>query len=394
MKRRTCQLYGLARYVMPDMIRLALFLTRNLSLSAWADAGILEREMALYRRLRDRGVRVTVVSYGDRRDLPYAEELSGIDVVCNRWKRGCGPGWLPNAWYRRLLPTGLFLRGKGCDVVKSNQVMGADVAMHAARRVGARFVARCGYLYSVNISRELGKQAPAAQAARDLESRVFRGADRVIVTTSSMRDTVCASYRIDPANVSVIPNYVDTVRFSPGVLGAPDTVQVCFVGRLSEEKNLSSLISAMRGVDARLVIMGDGPLRTALSEQAERENVAARFLGSVPNTALPSLLNASSVFVLPSLYEGHPKALLEAMACGLAVVGTDVPGIREVIAHGRTGWLCEADPESIHAAIAHLIAHPDLRAELGRNAREYVQASFSLDRIVELELQMYEEVLG
>src|SRR3546814_4760578 len=87
-------------------------------------------------------------------------------------------------------------------------------------------------------------------------------------------------------------------------------------------------------------MVGDGDLRATAEREAARRGVKARLHGNLPHQNLPEMINAGRIFVLPSSYEGHPKTLLEAMACGAAVIGTDVPGIREVIEDGRTGLLC------------------------------------------------------
>jgi glycosyltransferase involved in cell wall biosynthesis len=117
------------------------------------------------------------------------------------------------------------------------------------------------------------------------------------------------------------------------------------------------------------------------------------FTGSIPNTALPEKLHQATIFILPSLYEGHPKALIEAMACGLAVIGTDVEGIRDVIQHGETGWLCQPDAESIRGAIHHLLNHPELCRQLGKRAREYILANYSLTQIADQEFALFQRIL-
>jgi len=94
------------------------------------------------------------------------------------------------------------------------------------------------------------------------------------------------------------------------------------------------------------------------------------------------------VFVLPSQYEGTPKALLEAMACGLAVVGTNVPGIRELIQDGVNGLLCEPDVKAISEAIARLLNDAELRARLGRAARRFVEERYAQSKVVETEARL------
>jgi glycosyltransferase involved in cell wall biosynthesis len=279
-------------------------------------------------------------------------------------------------------------------VIKSNQTPGADVALRVARRFRRKFVARCGYLYSDFMERRHGEDSPEARSARALEREVFTSADRTVVTTSAMRETVISRYLLSPEKVKVIPNYVETDLFRPQMESRSVLPQIGFVGRLEEQKNLVALLAALDGLDAELVLVGTGPLADRLREEATGRNLSIRFLGSVPHRRLPDLLNRMDLFAFPSLYEGHPKALLEAMACGLPVIGGNSPGIRELIRHGDTGWLCGTDPESIRAAVQELLDRPQLRALLGRNAREYVLKNFSLERVLDLEISMLQEVAG
>jgi glycosyltransferase involved in cell wall biosynthesis len=95
---------------------------------------------------------------------------------------------------------------------------------------------------------------------------------------------------------------------------------------------------------------------------------------------------------MPSLLEGHPKALLEAMACGLPVIATDVPGIREVIRHRTNGYLCGTSPLEIRSAIQDVLADPSLRERMGAKARDYVVQSCSMDKIMNLELELLHEL--
>lgn len=363
---------------------LTLFFTEGMSLKAWDDAGMLERELALYRRLHAAGIQVTLVTYGRRMERDYANGLGGMRLVHNRWKlsRDLYRWWLMNRY-----------RGGGRGwIAKSNQVQGAEVALAAAQH-GGHFVARCGYLHSEFIEKEYGTGSPQAVDAGVLEARVFREAKRVVVTSEAMKETVLARYGLPAEKMRVIPNYVDTELFRPGEAGRQGQ-QVCFIGRLEEQKNLFALLEAMAGLEAELVLAGEGSLRAALEARAAELGVRGRFLGAVPNAALPALLNESAVYVLPSLYEGHPKTLIEAMACGAAVVGTDVQGIREIVRDGENGLLCAPTAGSLRAALTRLLADDGLRQRLGAAARAYAVAHFSLDEVVKLELALYEELVG
>ena len=127
---------------------------------------------------------------------------------------------------------------------------------------------------------------------------------------------------------------------------------------------------------------------------AAKERLTVEFLGTVLHRELPRILQDAAMFVIPSCYEGHPKALLEAMATGMPVIGTDVPGIQDVISHRETGLLCDASPKGIRLAISEFLADADMGAEMGRRARDHVLNNFSLQRVTRMELDMLEEVVS
>ena len=368
-------------------VRLVLCFTENMSLLAWEKGGLFEREVALYRALRPHLRGITFVTYGDRRDLAFAGRLAGIDIVCNRWR-------LPPVWYRRslFLPFGAWRRGS--VVFKSNQIRGSDLPMRLAGRFNKPFICRCGYLFADNMKWREGPDAELTRAAMDLERSVFGAARRVVVTTPAMRETILSDYSIDPGNIRVIPNYVDTARFAPDPDRERPVRRLIFIGRLEREKNLFNLIAALAGLDVELWIVGDGSQRTALQQEAARLGVCIRFYGILPHARLPALLNAATLFILPSYWEGHPKTLLEALSCGLPCIGSDIPAIRCVIRHGENGLLCGLTAEAIRAAVAELLDNPALQGRLRDGARRYALAHLAIERVVEQELTTIREVIS
>jgi len=366
-------------------LQLVLFFTRGVSLRTWAEVGMLEREIALYRALRPHLRSITIVTYGDERDLTYGEALGDIRVVCNRWK-------LPSRLYVLMISRLHPLRWKGPTVIRSNQVAGADVAMRAAQRCGGKYVARCGYLRSYVMEQHHGLRSPQAEQTRALERTVFRAADMVVVTTPEIRSAVLERYGVPEERVRVIPNFVLTEMFRPEPSASRTGRRLCFIGRLHNEKNPLALLEAIKGLDVELDMVGGGELEEQVREKVRSDALPVRLLGQVPHLRLPAIINASDVFVLPSLYEGHPKTIMEAMSCGRAVIGTNVPGIRELIRHGETGYLCGTSPEEIRAAIEELLADPELRARLGEQARAFIVSQFALERIMELELALLREL--
>ncbi|MBF0309568.1 MAG: glycosyltransferase family 4 protein [Magnetococcales bacterium] len=352
---------------------LVLFFTWGMSLRQWEEGGSLEREVALYRALQPHLGGITFVTYGDAGEEAFRSRLEGIDIVCNRhglsmerywqWLR-----WFPARWKRRGA------------VFKSNQMRGADRMLALGRRLGRPVVARCGFLNSEFTIRRHGEASAEAQAALALEHTVFRNADRVVVTTEAMRQAAIGQFGAEAWRVRVIPNYVTTDLFCPQGEEEPVANRLVFVGRLNEQKNLPALLEAIEDLPVELLLVGEGELRETLQARPGAEKV--RFLGNRPHGELPGLIRSGALFVMPSLYEGHPKALLEAMSCGAAVLGTEVPGIREVIRHGVDGWLCPPDAVSLRGAIRELLARGELRRTLGEQARKRMLETVSLPRVV------------
>ena len=343
---------------------------------------MLERETALYRALAPHLGGVRLVSYGGPGDRGLCPP--GLEMDLNRW----GLPLSLYGWYLRRL-----WRAPAGAIVKSNQVQGAEIALAAARRQGLPFIARCGYLPSDFAARAHGARSQPARRAREMERRVFSAAQRVVVTTPEMARAVAEGYHVDPERIRVIPNYVDTELFSPRPGEEPRPGRLLFIGRVALQKNPQALLQALVGLPVELMMVGSGPLEEDLRRQAAALGIKVRFLGNLPHRRLPELMAQAQIFVMPSRYEGHPKALIEAMSAGMAVIAGRSPGISGLVDHGRTGYLCGHSAPEIRRAIQEVLAQGELRRRLGRQARREVLARFSLERVLEQELALYGELV-
>lgn len=379
-------LYVMSIAIKNNRMNLVVFFTHGVSLQTWDHVGMFDREVALYRRLLEKGYNISFVTYGGASEFEYKSRIPDINILCNKWH-------LPPMVYKRMIPYLHASTLRKADIFKTNQTNGADVALKAAQIWNKPLIARCGYMWSFNSIKEHGDDSIEAQTARNIETKVFSSADRIIVTTSMMSSDIAQRIPDATKRTVVIPNYVETERFAPHE-NSQISYDVVFVGRLSMEKNLGALLTAVQSLSVRTAIIGEGELRAGFERRYASSTDRISFLRNVPNRELLLYLNKARLFVLPSLYEGHPKTLLEAMACGMPVIGANSPGIREVITHGENGWLCETDAESIKNAISHLLANPELCKKLGENARKYALDTVSLDRIIEMEIDVYRSVLG
>ena len=199
-------------------------------------------------------------------------------------------------------------------------------------------------------------------------------------------------YKIPKNKISVIANYIDTDIFRPNLKITKLENRLIFVGRLSSQKNLPSLIKALSGLNLSLDLIGEGKQKEELKKLAESEKVSVNFFGTIPNFKLPEILNRYRIFILPSLYEGMPKTLLEAMSCNLACIATNVPGSREVIQNGKNGLLAETSSASLRENILKLINNLEFQKTLGENAREFILKNFSLKTQIQKELSIYQNL--
>jgi len=163
---------------------------------------------------------------------------------------------------------------------------------------------------------------------------------------------------------------------------------VATIGRLVEQKGVTYLIQAAPEIlnhypAARFVVAGDGPLRPALEKEAKALGVVSSFLFLGTRKDVPDILGSTDIVAVPSLYEGLPLSVLEAMAAGKPIAATRVPGITEVVEDGREALLVPpGQPEALAEAIVRLLGDAALGRLLAKNARERVRREFAVERMV------------
>jgi glycosyltransferase involved in cell wall biosynthesis len=205
--------------------------------------------------------------------------------------------------------------------------------------------------------------------------RLLRPAAAVICVS----ETVAEAVRAAGVDCVVIPNGVRV----PDEVGPPaEPAEVLYVGRLSPEKNVDTLVEALAG--ANLVVAGDGPLR----------ELVPGALGAVPHAEVERLLERASVVVAPCEREGFGLAAAEAMAFGRPVVAAAGGALLELVADGETGLLVPPrDAPALRAAVERLLADGALRERLGRAARERARERFGWESVIDRTLDVYRRAL-
>jgi D-inositol-3-phosphate glycosyltransferase len=229
-----------------------------------------------------------------------------------------------------------------------------------------------------------------------------------VIATASQELFSLRRLGTDPRRVTVVPCGVDLTLFSPPASRPEPSglLRIVWVGRLVERKGVGTIIEALATAPGVELIVAGGPDRRdlcgdaeyrRLAELAERVGVAGRvrFSGRVGRTEASELLRSADIAVCVPWYEPFGIVPLEAMACGVPVIGSAVGGLLDTIVDGSTGLhVPPRDPARLARAINQLVADARLRARLGAAGAERARALYGWDRIAEHTLAVYEAVVA
>ncbi|MGI8536368.1 MAG: glycogen synthase [Mycobacteriales bacterium] len=250
------------------------------------------------------------------------------------------------------------------------------------------------------------------------ERTAVLAADAVIAVSRGMARDVLATYpQLDPARLHVVSNGIDTIEYAP--VAATDVLErhgvdpavpyALFVGRITRQKGLAHLLRAAVGLPGQLVLCAGAPDTMEIAGETAAlvaELQCARpgvvwIREMLPRTDVVQLLSHATAFVCPSVYEPLGIVNLEAMACGTAVVASDVGGIPEVVVHGTTGLLVpydEQDPPAFEAglatAISSVLSDPAAAATMGAAGRARAVEHFGWDAVAGQTMDVYASVLA
>ena len=310
---------------------------------------------------------------------PIARTLEAKDVPCEPLQAG------PGGRVGRAIRLFRHLRRHRTAVLHVQHFNILSVVRLPARLAGVRRIV---------VTEHTDYHLRRHRKARSVARRHGRKADAVTVVHEALAEYLVEELDFPAERVTVIPNGVDTRRFTPAAgtalrreLRIPDDrCLVGSVGRLHPDKdpvNLVRGIAAMQGStrqDLHAVIVGDGPcapeLERCIAELGLRDSVS--LLGERED--IPELLRELDVFVLPSRTEGLPVALLEAMSCGLPVIATAVGGVPSALGDGGL-TVPPAEPRRLAEALERLCSDPALRRRLGENARRRAVERFDSERM-------------
>lgn len=249
----------------------------------------------------------------------------------------------------------------------------------------------------VRVHTKHGRNSPDIKR-RVLLYRVLSWFTNAVVTVSdAARDIALHVEKVNPAKVHRIWNGIDPARYVPA--SPSHTPVIGTVARLCSDKDQATMLQAFALVlkqvpAARLAIVGDGPLRDDLHAEARRLGITGQVDFRGARDDIPALLPGFTLFTLSSITEGIPMAVLEAMACGVPIVATDVGGCRQIVQPPECGLIVPPrDPAALANAYLELLRDPSRREKMGEAGRQRVIRHFSLETMTREYANLYEELM-
>ena len=351
-----------------------------------AQIGGTERMVVrLVEGLRGRSVTTMVTVLED--PGPISEELGALSVHAHHLRLGTA-GYL-RAWtsFRRLLETEHF------DVIHLYGMRMSWIGRTAAR--GRRRPVVIHGIRGLNVTESEEAGSTKVKLSLLLERLGTRMIDVYAANSHAAVDFMVAA-GINRDRFVVIPNGIEVPPERARVSSATPLTIVCvanFRARKRQEDVARAVqLLAERGLSCRCIFVGDGPTRASIESRAKRHGLAGKlmFAGSLARADVAALLQECDIAVLASTWEGLPGSLMEAMAAGLPVVATDVPGTRELVSDGETGFLVPVkSPSALAERLATLVTSSALRLRMGRAARTRMEKNYSVAQMVEAYERLY-----
>ncbi len=276
-------------------------------------------------------------------------------------------------------------------------------AIDIARSMGKKIVIERGSSHIVHQKKVLGevyeklamKFSGPDPGIVEREIEEYRLADAIAVPTKFAADTFELN-GVERSKLFINPYGVDLTKFNPGqTTGKSGKPQIVFVGGVGARKGVPHLLNAFKSLAADAELHLVGPVETGLESALANINAGSniKIHGPVASNSIPDILNSADIFCLPSLEEGFPLSMLQAMSSGLPVVTTKEAGAEDILSDGEEGKIVPAgDEEALADALALLISDQDLRISMGQAARARVENGYSWDDYIERSIDAYEKL--
>lgn len=360
-------------------MKIGLILTFGMSLAKWDSIGILNRELEPYKRLSSLGIDTCVFSYGIPTTERQLGRIHGFEVVCLSPFTSRLDSLL--LMFLESLFISIFLKNNSLCSLRTNQLFGFWIGSILSFRFSLPLVVRSGYEFH-SFWRRTYSSIPRHTISFLLSFIAYRFSS-LLEFTSHHDIRYVRRYFNPTCPIIYRPNWIDTNTFSPSSINK--LYSSITVGRLSPQKNhmaiLESIASKPRCTSLKpLLFVGKGPCRDSLIDFAFFHNIPLKIISSVPNESIVELLNMSHFYAHCSTFEGHPKALLEALSVGIPVLSIHNNRLKHLF--GDSNCLTFSSSESFADFYTCLPSSAPGSPDISFNARSFIQTHYSLQNRV------------
>ncbi len=350
-------------------MHIIFYLDQGTTLSKFNELGTIDRELAFLKRLVKEKYKISLFSWAKGEDKKFVKKINPIKLVENK-KKIRSRLWVIPELIR-------LMRKNKNSILLTNQTFGSEWALIASKLTKTTMIARSGFPLSLHTKKLYGKFSLIYIYFKFVEFFVFKFAEKIITTSEHQYRYISKKRK---KNIFLLPNYVDIEKFdTTRKYKNNNKLTLVFTGRLTKQKNLEFLLKSIKNIkNIKLKIVGEGELRMQLENYVNENSLPVEFLGQKKNIELKNIYRTADIFIFPSIYEGNPKAMLEAMASRLPVIASNVIGIKQIIIDNVNGFLFnENNSIDLSGKIEKLRSSRE-RRRIGNNAFEYIKKNHNL----------------
>ena len=375
-----------------NSMHIALFFTYEISVKDWLAAGLLSREIELYKQISNSTeIEFTFITYGDDEDIKILSQFKKIKVIpVGKYLKSKNK--IVKFIQSLIIPFRIKKDLKNIDLIKTNQLMGSWIPIVLKLLLKKPLIIRTGYdLLEFSIKEKKSILKILFYYLLTLFSLLF--SDKYFVSSTNDLSNLNKKFRlIKNKNIELRPNWVNIPKEMKNNIDRKKD-RILMVGRLEDQKNYQSVIKNLAGSKLALDIVGEGKLKKSISDFGQENNLEIHFLGTLDHNLLIEKYREYKFYILYSKFEGHPKTLLEAMSQGCVPLVLKNQNIVEIVNHKVNGIVLVSETESLNKWVMYLNENNNEFKKLSINARNHIVNTFSLEKSLHVELQDYADLI-
>ena len=374
------------------MKTVSFIFTYDYSLKTWFESGTLHRELEIFKNIaKNKEYNFKFFSYGNSEDLKLINNSESIEIFPIYENIRYRNNKIIRFIYSFIIPFKISKIVRDSDLIYQNQLNGAWVSILLKIITKKPLIVRTGYdtyLFSIKEN----KKVWIVQFYKLLTYLALKFSDLYTVTSTSDKEFLDSKF--DNPNIKITRNWTNPRECVP--FSSRKKNKVLCVGRLVNQKNYEYLFNEFKALEKNIEIdiVGEGPLKSKLVDLANKNKLKINFLGNINHDQLLKSYQDYQFYIFPSLYEGNPKTLLEAMGSGCIVLASNIANNLEIISDKNTGFIFELKKGNLFNLFKNVSSKNKSELDLiQKNAIAHVKKFYSLETIMKEVISDFEFVL-